>query len=106
MKWTRKGEFTSHDYLAYHFAYYCEEESLRRNGVAFITNKRVRNAVLECSLENNRIFLVCFQGKLLNITIIQVYATTNDAEEAEIDRFYTPSRINIRKRCSLYYRGM
>ena len=70
------------------FAYYCGEESLRRNRVALITNKRVWNAVLGCSLKNNRIFSVCFQGKPLNITVIQVHATTNDAEEAEIDQFY------------------
>ena len=64
-----------------------EQESLRRNGVAIMVNKRVQNAVLECNLKNNRMISVCFQGKPFNITIIQVYAPTSNAEEAEIERF-------------------
>ena len=69
------GEFNSDD----HCIYYCRQESLRRNGVAIIVNKRVRNAVLGCSLKNDRMISVRFQGKLFNITVIQVYAPTNNA---------------------------
>ena len=74
-KWTGKGEFNSVD----HYIYYCGQESLRRNGVAIIVNKRVQNAVLGCNLKNNRMISVCFQGKPFNITVIQVYAPTNNA---------------------------
>jgi len=66
----------------------CGQESLRRNGVAIIVNKRVRNAVLGCSLKNDRMISVRFQGKPFNITVIQVYALTSNAEEAEVGRFY------------------
>ena len=68
--------------------YYCRQESLRRNGVDIMVNKRVRNAVLGCSLKNDRIISVCFQGNPFNITVIQVYAPTRNAEEAELERFY------------------
>ena len=68
--------------------YYCRQECLRRNGVAIIVNERVQNAVLGCSLKNNRMISVCFQGKPFNITVIQVYAPTSNAEEAEGERFY------------------
>ena len=78
------GEFNSDD----HYIYYCGQESLRRNGVAIIVNKRVRNAVLGCNLKNGRMISVCFQGKLFNITVIQVYALTSNAEEAEVVWFY------------------
>ena len=78
------GEFNSDD----HYIYYCEQESLRRNGIAVIVNKRVRNAVLGCNLKNNRVISVCFQGKPLNTTVIQVYVPTSNAEEAEVERFY------------------
>ena len=78
------GEFNSDN----HYIYYCGPESLRRNGVATIINKRVWNAVLGCNLKNDRIISVHFQGKPLNITVIQVYALTNNAEEAEVERFY------------------
>ena len=78
------GEFNS----AGHYIYYCGQESLRRNGVAIIVNKRVQNAVLGCNLKNNRMISVCFQGKPFNITVIQFYAPTSNAEEAEIERFY------------------
>ena len=78
------GEFNSDD----HFIYYCWQESLRRNGVAIIVNKRVRNAVPGCNLKNDRMISVCFQGKPFNITIIQVYAPTSNAEEAKDERFY------------------
>ena len=69
-----------------HYIYYCGQESLRRNAVAPIVNKRVRNAVLGCSLKNDR--MICFQGKPFNITVIQVYAPTSNAEEAEVEWFY------------------
>ena len=78
------GEFNSDD----HYIYYCGQEFLRRNGVAIIVNKRVQNAVLGCNLKNDRMNSVHFQGKPLNITVIQVYAPTSNAEEAEIERFY------------------
>ena len=83
LKWTAMGEFNSDD----HYIYYCEQESLRRNGVAIIVNKRVRNAVLGCSL-NDRMISVHFQGKPLSITVIHAYAPTSIAEEAEVERFY------------------
>ena len=82
LKWTRMGKFNSDD----HYIYYCGQESLRRNAVALIVNKRVLNAVLECNLKNDRIISVCFQGKPFSITVIQVHASTTNAEEAE--RFY------------------
>ena len=71
-----------------HYIYYCGQESLRRNGVAIMVNKKVRNAVLECNLKNDRIISVHFQGKPFNITVIQVYAPTSNAEKAEVERFY------------------
>ena len=73
LKWTRIGEFKSDD----HYIYYCQQESLRRNRVAFIVNKRVQNAVLLCNLKNDRMISVCFQGKPFNTTVIQIYAPTN-----------------------------
>ena len=76
------GEFNSDD----HYIYYCGQESLKRNGLAIIVNKRVRNAVLGCSLKNNRMISVCFQSKPFNTTVIQVYAPTSNTEEAE--QFY------------------
>ena len=82
LKWTGMGEFTSDD----HFICSGGQEYLRRNGVAIMVNKRVRNAVLGCSLKNDRMISVRFQGKPFNITVIQVYAPTSKAEEAE--RFY------------------
>ena len=78
------GEFNSDD----HYIYYCEQESLRRNGTALIVNKRVQNAVLGCNIKNQRIISGCFQGKPFNITVIQVYAPTTNAEEAEAEQFY------------------
>ena len=73
------GEFNSDD----HYIYYCRQESLRINGVAIIVNRRVQNAVLGCNLQNDRMISVHFQGKPFNITVIQVYAPTSNAEEAE-----------------------
>ena len=84
LKWTGMGEFMSDD----HYIYYCGQESLRRNGVAIMVNKRVRNAVLGCHLKNDRMISVRFQGKPFNITLIQVYAPTSNAEEAEVEWFY------------------
>ena len=78
------GEFNSDD----HCIYYCGQESLRRNGVALIGNKRVQNAVLGCNLKNDRMISVRLQGKPFNITVIQVCAPTSNAEEAEVERFY------------------
>ena len=71
-----------------HYIYYCGQGSLRINGVALIVNKRVQNAVLGCNLKNDRLISVCFQGKPFYITVIQVYAPTRNAEEAEVERFY------------------
>ena len=80
LKWTRIGEFNSDD----HYIYYCGQESLRRKGVAIIVNKRVQNAILGCSLKNDRMISVHFQSKQFNITVIQVCALTSNAEEAEV----------------------
>ena len=82
------GEFNSDDL----YIYYCGQESLRRNGVAIIVNKRVQNTVLGCNLKNDRMISVHFQGKPFNITVIQVYALTSNAEEAEIECFYEDLR--------------
>ena len=84
LKWTGMDEFNSDD----HYIYYCGQKSLRRNGVALMVNKRVQNAVLECNLKNDRIISVCFQGKPFNMTVIQVYALTSNAEESEVKQFY------------------
>ena len=104
LRWTGMGEFNSDD----HYIYYCGQESLRRNGVAIMVSKRVRNAVLGCNLKNDRMISVRFQGKPFNIMVIQVYAPTSDAEEAE--RLYedlqdllelTPPKI-----CPFHHRGL
>ena len=84
LKWTGMGEFNSDD----HCIYYCGQESLRRNAVATMVSKRVRNAVLGCNLKNDRMISVHFQDKPFNITVIQVYAPSINAEEAEVERFY------------------
>ena len=99
------GEFNSDD----HFIYYCGQESLRRKGVAIIVNKKVPNAVLGCSLKNDRMISVHFQGKPFSITVIQVCAPTSHAEEAEVERFYEYLQdlltiTNTRKRCPFLYR--
>ena len=80
IKWTGMGEFNSDD----RYIYYCEQESLRRNGVAIIVNKRVQNAVLGCNLKNDRIISVQFQGKPFNITVIQVYALQIAVKRREV----------------------
>ena len=80
LKWTGMGEFNSDD----HYIYYCGQESLRRNAVAIMINKRVLNAVLGCNLKNDRMISVRFQGKPFSITVFQTYALTSNAEEAEV----------------------
>ena len=99
LRWTGMGEFNSDD----HYIYYCGQESLRRNGVAIMVNKRVRNAVLGCNLKNDRMISVRLQGKPFNITVIRVYAPTTNAEEAEVERFYDNLQdlleITRKKRC-------
>ena len=107
LKWTGMGEFNSDD----HYIYYCRQESLRRNGVAIMVNKRVRNAVLGCNLKNDRMISVRFQGKPFNITAIQVYAPTSNAEEAEVEWFYEDLQdllelTNTQKRCPFHSRGL
>ena len=108
-KWTGMGEFNSDD----HYVYYCGQESLRRNGVAIIVNKRVQYlyAVLGCNLKKDRMISVRFQGKPFNITVIQVYVLISNTEEAEVERFcedlqglleLTPKK----KRCSFHQRGL
>ena len=84
LKWTGLGEFNSDD----HYIYYCGQESLRRNVVAIMVNRRVRNTVLGCNLKNDRMISVRFQGKPFNITVIQVYAPTSNSEEAKVKLFY------------------
>ena len=84
LKWTRMGAFNLDD----HYIYYCRQESLRRNGVAIMVNQRVQNAVLGYNLKNDRTISVRFQGKPFNITVIQVYAPTSIAEQAEVEQLY------------------
>ena len=100
------SEFNSDD----HCIYYCGQESLRRNGVALIVNQRVQNAVLGCNLKNDRMISVHFQGKPLSITVIQVYAPTTNAKEAEFERFYEDLQDLLKltppKRCPFHYRGL
>ena len=84
LKWTGMGEFNSDN----NYIYYCGQESFRRNGVAIIVNKRVRNAVLGCNLKNDRMISIRFQGKQFNITVIQAYAPTSNAEEADVEWIY------------------
>ena len=97
------GEFNSDD----HYIYYCGQESLRRNGVTIIVNKRVQNAVLGCNLKNDPMISVRLQGKPFNITVIQAYAPTSNTEEAEVEWFsedlleLTPQKI-----CPFHYRGL
>ena len=100
------GEFNSDD----HYIYYCGQKSLRRNGVAIIVNKRVQNAVLGCSLKNDRMISVRFQGKPFSITVIQVYALSSKAEEAEAEQFYEDLQglleLTPPKRCPFHFRGL
>ena len=89
LKWTGLGEFNSDN----HYIYYSGQESLRGNGVALIVNKTVRNAVVGCSLKNDRMISVHFQSKPFNITVIQVYAPTSNAEEAEVEWFHEDLQV-------------
>ena len=106
LKWTRMGEFDSDD----HYIYYSGQESIKRNGVDLIVNKRVRNAVLGCNLKTNRMTSVCFQGKSFNITVIQVYAPASNPEEAEVEWFSEDLKylleLTLEKRCPFHYRGL
>ena len=105
LKWTGMGEFNSDD----HYIYYCGQESLRRNEVAIMVNKRAQNAVLGRNLKNDRMISVRFQGKTFNITVIQVYAPTRNTEEAEVERFYEDLQDLLEltpKRCPFHYRGL
>ena len=104
LKWTGKGEFNSDD----HYIYYCGQESLRRNGIAIIVNKTVQNAVLGYNFKNDRMIFVHFQGKPFSITVIQVYAPTSNAEEAEWfyeDLSIRPSRTNAPQKMSFTIYG-
>ena len=83
LRWTEMGEFNSDD----HYIYYCGQESIRRNGVAIIVSRRVQTAVLGCNLKNDRMISVRFQGKPFSIMVIQVYAPTSNAEQAEVKQF-------------------
>ena len=106
LKWTGKGEFNSDD----HYIYYCGQESLRRNGVAIMVNGRVWNAVLGCNLKNDRMISVRFQGKPFSITVIQAYAPTSNAEEAEVERFCEDLQhlleLTPPKKRPFHYRGL
>ena len=84
LKWMGMDKLNSDD----HYIYSCGQESLNRNGVVLIVNKRVQNAVLGCNLKNERMILICFQGKSFSITVIQVYPPNTDAKKAEVERFY------------------
>ena len=106
LKLTGMGEFNSDD----HYIDYCGQKLLRRNGIAIIVNKRVQNAVIGCSLKNNRMISVRFQGKPFNIMVIQVYALTSTAEEAEVEWFYEDLQdlleLTPQKRDPFHYRGI
>ena len=106
LKFTGMGEFNSDN----HYIYYSGQESLRRNGVAIMVNRRVRNVVLGCNLKNDRMISVRFQGKAFNITVIQVYAPTSNAEEAEVERFYEDLQdlleLTPKTDVPLHYRGL
>ena len=106
LKWTGMGKFNSDK----HHIYYCRQESHRRNGVGIMVNKRVRNAVLGCNLQNDRMISVHFQGKPFSIRVIQVYAPTSNAEEAEVEQFYEDLQdlleLTPQKRCLFHYRGL
>ena len=106
LKWTGMGKFNLDD----HYIYYCGQESLWRNGAAIIVNKRLQNAVLGYNLKNDRMISVHFQGKQFNITVIQVYAPTSNAEEAEVERFYEDLHhlleLTPKKRGPFHYRWL
>ena len=93
LKWIRMGEFNSDC----HYIYYCGQESHRRNGVTLIVNKRVWNAVLGCSLKNDRMIMVHFQGEPFDVTVIHIYVPTTNAKEAEVDQFYEDLELTPKK---------
>ena len=106
LKWTGIGEFNSDDL----YIYYCEQESVRRNGVAIIVNQRVRNTIFGCNFKNDRMKSVCFQGKPFNIMVIQVYAPTSNAKEAEVKWFCEDIQdllelTKLTKKMSFHYRS-
>ena len=106
LKWTGMGEFKSND----HYIYYCRQESLRRNGVAIMVNKKSPKCSIWMQSQNQGMISVHFQGKPFNITVIQVYALTNNVEEAEVEWFYEDLQdlleLNTPKRCPFHYRGL
>jgi len=105
LRCTGMGEFNSDD----HYTYYCRQESLRRNGVAIMVNKRVQNAVFGCNLKNGTMISVRFQGKPFNIMIIQVYAPNTNTAEAEVEQFYEDLQYLLEltpRRYSFHYRGL
>ena len=104
LKWTVMSEFNLGD----HYIYYCEQESLRRNGEALIVNKRVQNAVFGCNLKDNRRISIYFQGKPFNITVIQVCTPTTNTREGEVEWFYEGLQdfpeLTPNKRCPFHHR--
>ena len=106
LKWTGIGKFNSDEQSIYYWG----QESLRRNGVAIIVNKRAWNVVLGCNLKNGRMISVPFQGKPFNITVIQIYAPTSNDEETEVEQFYEDLHdlleLTHKKRCPFHYRGL
>ena len=106
LKGAGMGEFDSDE----HYIYYCGQESLRRNEMAMIVNKRIQNAALGGNLKNDRMISVHFQGKPFSIIVIQVYVPTRNAEEAEVEQFYEDLQdlleLTPQKRCPLHYRGL
>ena len=104
LKWMGMDEFNSID----HYIYYCGQESLKRNEDTLIIKKRVKNAVLGCNLKNDRMISVHFQGKPLNITVIQIYAPDSNAEEAEVEQFHKQDLLEQtpKKRCPFHYREL
>ena len=106
LKWNAMGKFNSDD----HYIYYCGQESIRRNGVAIMVNKKVQNAVLGCNLKNDRMISVCFQGKPFNTRVNQVYAPTSNTEEAEVERFYEDLQdlleLTPKKICPFHYKRL
>ena len=105
-KWTGTGEFNSNG----HYIYYCRQESIRRNGIALRVNKRVWKAAVGCNLKNDRMILIHFQGKPFNITVIQVYVSTTNAKETDVEQFYEDLkdllRTNTKKRCPFHHSGL
>ena len=106
LSWTQMGKFNSDD----QYIYYADQKSLRRNGVALIDSKRIQNAALGCNLRNDRMISVCFQGKSFIITVIKVYASITNAEEAEVEWFYEGLQdflnLTLKKKNPFHHRGL